>query len=63
NFPAGNQWEVYYTGGQSNTNRNTIKIVVTLVNYQCRDTGLYKCRAVASEGTTFETVPVNLTGK
>uniref|UniRef100_A0A2C9KN94 Ig-like domain-containing protein n=1 Tax=Biomphalaria glabrata TaxID=6526 RepID=A0A2C9KN94_BIOGL len=63
NFPSGRQWKVYYTGGQGFSNRITMKIVVTVVNYQCTDAGLYKCQVLSSQATTHDTYPVNLTAK
>ncbi|XP_055865529.1 uncharacterized protein LOC106075953 isoform X2 [Biomphalaria glabrata] len=58
------QWQINFSGGEGFSNRNTMKIVVTVVNYQCTDAGLYKCQAVLpSPVTTYETTPVNLTAK
>ncbi|KAK6963643.1 hypothetical protein BgiMline_030802, partial [Biomphalaria glabrata] len=58
------QWQVNFSGGEGYSNRNIMKIVVTVVNYQCTDAGLYKCQAVMpSPITTYETTPVNLTAK
>ncbi|KAK0043006.1 hemicentin-1, partial [Biomphalaria pfeifferi] len=61
---APSQWQVNFSGGEGFSNRNIMKIVVTVVNYQCTDAGLYKCQAVLpSPSTNYETTPVNLTAK
>ncbi|KAK6985701.1 hypothetical protein BgiMline_015299, partial [Biomphalaria glabrata] len=57
------QWQVEYSGGESNTNRQTIQIIVTAVNFQCSDTGLYKCRATLPTNETAFSYPVNITAK
>ncbi|KAK0043010.1 hypothetical protein Bpfe_027592, partial [Biomphalaria pfeifferi] len=61
---APSQWQVNFSGGEGFSNRNIMKIVVTVVNYQCTDAGLYKCQAILpSPITPYETMPVNLTAK
>ncbi|KAK0064601.1 hypothetical protein Bpfe_006260 [Biomphalaria pfeifferi] len=45
NLPS--QWLVQYSGGENSTitNRQTIRIIVTAVDFQCIDAGTYKCKA------------------
>ncbi|XP_055865853.1 uncharacterized protein LOC106073220 isoform X5 [Biomphalaria glabrata] len=58
------QWIVYYSGGNSPTNRETIQITVTVVSFQSYNAGSYGCIAeVPGYSTVFESVPVNITIK
>ncbi|KAI8775416.1 hypothetical protein BgiBS90_023892, partial [Biomphalaria glabrata] len=58
------QWQVYYAGGEDFSNRNTTRVVVTVVNFQCTDAGLYRCEIhIPNPNTPYQTTPVNLTAK
>ncbi|KAH9504328.1 hypothetical protein Btru_064644 [Bulinus truncatus] len=63
-LPSGRQWIVQYSGGGGTNNRQTIKIVTTVVNLRCDDAGLYKCIVeLIRDPTPFDSTIVNLTVK
>ncbi|XP_055866212.1 uncharacterized protein LOC106071327 isoform X5 [Biomphalaria glabrata] len=58
------QWQVFYAGGEGINNRNTIRLVVTVVDFQCADAGLYQCQIfIPAPSHQANTTPVNITAK
>ncbi|KAH9504329.1 hypothetical protein Btru_064648 [Bulinus truncatus] len=63
-LPSGRQWIVQYSGGDGYNNRQTMKIVTTVVGFRCDDAGLYKCVVVfPGSPTLYDSTVANVTVK
>ncbi|KAI8740940.1 CAunnamed protein product [Biomphalaria glabrata] len=61
NLPS--QWLVQYSGAENSTitNRETIRIIVTAVDFQCIHAGTYKCKAELPNGEVVFSGSVKIT--
>ncbi|XP_055866118.1 uncharacterized protein LOC129922803 isoform X3 [Biomphalaria glabrata] len=54
------QWTVRFSGEKSSTNRNLMRLIVTVQNFQFADAGQYKCRATLPDATQFNNTAVHI---
>ncbi|KAI8775422.1 hypothetical protein BgiMline_030811, partial [Biomphalaria glabrata] len=56
-------WTVQFSGEMSVTNRNSMRIVVTVQNFQFADAGQYKCRTTLPDATQLYSTAVHIMAK
>ncbi|KAI8775411.1 hypothetical protein BgiBS90_023887, partial [Biomphalaria glabrata] len=61
NLPA--KWTVQFNGSNITTNKNSMRIIVTVQDFQCVDAGQYKCRVTLPDASQYNSTALNITAK